>query len=79
MRLISLLLALLLIGFLVIKQLDSSSSNNKIEEVLKSEDINAPKVPSSPKDLREFDEDINKFIQDNADKRAEELDKLERQ
>ncbi len=75
MRLISLLLALLLVAFLVVKQLNSSSSQSQVKQVLGSDGVDIPKVPSSPKDLQNFEGDMDKFIQDNADKRSEHLEK----
>ena len=74
MKLISLLIALLLTGLLVKQQLDSSSSNTEIEEAVSSEGITAPKIPTSSKDIQKFEDDMNKFMQDTADKRAEKLE-----
>ena len=71
MRLISLLVGLLLVGLLVMKQLNSSSSVN---ESIDSVNFKVPKVPTSTQGISEFEGDINKFIQDNADKRAQELE-----
>ncbi|MCK5354687.1 MAG: hypothetical protein KAJ63_06180 [Methyloprofundus sp.] len=74
MKLISLLIALLLTGLLVKQQLDSSSSNTEVEEVVNSEGITTPKIPTSSKDIRKFEDDMNNFMQDTADKRAEKLE-----
>ncbi len=73
MRLISLLLALLLIGFLITTQLGNSSSKNQANEIIDDENIDV-QVPSSPKELQKFESDINKFVQDNADERAKKLE-----
>jgi len=74
MKLISLLVALLLIGLLIAKQLKPNSSSNDIENILGSEKFTTPKVPTSPQELQAFENDINKLIQDSADKRARELE-----
>ena len=68
-------MALLLVAFLVVKQLNSSSSQSQVKQVLGSDGVDIPKVPSSPKDLQNFEGDMDKFIQDNADKRSEHLEK----
>jgi len=67
-------LALALIAFLVVKQLDSSSSNNQAEKVTTNNNIDSPAIPTSPKDLQKFEQDIDKFILDNADSRAKKLE-----
>jgi len=75
MKLIALLIAVLLVAFLAMKQLDSSPSKKQIEEeISNSENIKAPKVPTSPDGLESFEKDIDKFIQENADNRASELE-----
>lgn len=74
MKFISLLIALLIIGFLVKKQLDSSSSNTEYEAIISHENITVPKVPTAPKDVQKFEQDINKFMLDAADQRAQALE-----
>ena len=74
MKLISLLIALLLIGLLVNKQLNSSSSQKQLEELTDIEDVDVPKVPSSPEDINKFEDEINEFVLDSADKRAKKFE-----
>ena len=74
MKLISLLVALLIMGLLVSKQLSSSSSEKKLEQAVEVNGVELPKVPSSPKDLDKFEKDLNQFIQNNANERAKELE-----
>jgi len=73
MKFISLIIALLIVGFLVKKQLDSSSSSTESQDIINNENILAPKVPTAPKDVRKFEKDINEFMLD-ADKRAKEVE-----
>ena len=75
MKLISLLVTLLLIAFIAINQLESNSQRHKTAEVIDSESMESPKVPTSPKDVLDFKEDINKYVQDNANKTTKELEK----
>jgi len=74
MKLISLLIALLIIGFLVQKQLDSSSSSTEYEDIMSHENITVPKVPSAPKEVQKFEKDINNFMLDTADQRTKEIE-----
>ena len=74
MKLISLLISLLLVGFLVMQQLNSSSSVDKSIGGLDTESVDIPKVPTSLQGVSKFEKDINSYIQDNADKRAQELE-----
>ena len=73
MKLLSLLLALLLIGFVIKKQLDTNSTSQKLEELIESEGIDTPKLPSSANEYSKFEKDINDFVLDSADKRKQEL------
>jgi len=73
MKLISLLIALLIVGFLVKKQLDSSSSNTEYDNLISTENITVPKVPSAPKDVQKFEKDINEFMLDASEQRAKEV------
>jgi len=74
MKFISLLIALLIIGFLVKKQLDSSSSNTEYEEIIGNKTITVPKVPTAPKDVQKFEKDINKFMLEATDQREKEME-----
>ena len=75
MRVISLLIALLVIGFLVKKQLDSNSLSTEYEDIISNENITVPKVPTAPKDVQKFEKDMNEFILNAADQRAKEVEK----
>ena len=74
MRIISLLIALLIIGFLVKKQLDSNSSTTEYEDIISNENITVPKVPTAPNDVQKFEKDMNEFILNAADQRAKEVE-----
>lgn len=69
MKFISLLLALLIIGFLATKQLGSGSSNSDLVEIVDELDIVVPEMPSAPNDIQTFENDVNDLIQNAADKR----------
>ena len=75
MRLISLLIVLLLTGLLIMKQLNLSSSDTVSQEVVSGEGVTVPQVPASPKDVKQFEEDMKKFMQDTVDQRSKELEK----
>ena len=73
MKIISILIGLVLVALFVMKQLNSGSSRNNIEEVIDKENINTPKIPTSPKDIQKFEKDINKYIQDATEKKNERI------
>ena len=73
LALLSILIGLVLVALFVMKQLNSGSSRNNIEEVIDKENINTPKVPTSPKDIQKFEKDINKYIQDTTEKKNERI------
>ena len=75
MRLISLLIGLVLIAFLISKQLASDSPSRDIAAIIEEDGISLPKVPVSPKDLKAFEADMNAFIENAASERKEELEK----
>ncbi len=74
MKLIFLLIALLLIGFLFSKYLSANNQTDRANEVLSGESIDTIQVPSTPKDLKKFEQDLNSLIQDQAAERNKELE-----
>ena len=77
MRFLSILITLLIIGFLAKKQLDSGSAFISYEDITGSTThSNIPAVPTSLKDLEQFKQDMNVFIEDNNKKRFEALEGL---
>jgi len=75
MRIISLLITLLIIGFLINQQMSSkSSSQRSIDDFFDAQGISAPKTPTSPEEVKIFEKEINKFMQDSALERAKELE-----
>ena len=74
MKLISLLIALLIIGFLVNKQLNSSSSLKEHDDISDNKNISTPKVPTSPKDVKKFEKEMNDFMQDAAAQKAKRME-----
>jgi len=67
MRLILLLVAVLFVGFLLEKQLNTGSSDTRIENTTGDSAVQAPK---NKEDLQNLRKDLNKLMQDSADKRA---------
>ncbi len=74
MKMISMLLALLLVGYLAQQQLASTSANSALQDTLSKEGISVPKVPTSLNDVKRFEVDMNKLMQDAADKKAKLID-----
>ncbi len=69
MRLIGLLMALLVVGWLVYGQLNLS-----VPPTVVSDDNGAPRVPTTPQQLEQFDQDINQFVIDSAAERARKIE-----
>ncbi len=67
MRLILLLVAVLFVGFLLEKQLNTGSPDTAIENTTGDSAVQAPK---NKEDLQNLRKDLNKLMQDSANKRA---------
>lgn len=78
MRLIGMLLALLIIGLLVYRQL-AGSDVPPSPGVPVNTSVDLPKVPSAPKDVPQFEQQMNDFMTETAEQRAKKLEELERQ
>ena len=78
MRLISMLIALLIIGFLVYKQV-GKISNKKVESAaVEVESAEAPKMPTNMNEVKQFEVQINNYVKEEAAQRARKLDELDR-
>ena len=64
----------MIVGFLVNKQLDSSSSSTEYGDNISNENSIVPKAPTAPKDVQKFEKDINEFMSDAAAQRAKEVE-----
>ena len=76
MKFLSLLITLLIIGFLANKQLNSDSPLITQEDITGSKHSNIPAIPTSLKGVEQFKQDMNGFIEDNTKKRFEALKDL---
>ncbi len=70
MKMIGLLLALLMVGWLVYGQLNISSPPAVVNE----NEEGTPRVPTTPQQLQQFDQDINQFVTDSAAERARQIE-----
>jgi uncharacterized membrane protein YraQ (UPF0718 family) len=71
MRLFLLLITAVIIGFLLEKQLNTSSSDSNTEAYSGIPENGAvPNAPKSQQDIQKLRKDLNKLMQDTADKRA---------
>ena len=79
MRLVALLLALLVVGLLVARQLDGGSP----AQVQKPEAISdvavpaVPAVPTRPQDVPGFERQVEGYVNDLAAERAKQLEQVE--
>lgn len=69
MKMIGLLLALLLVGWLVYGQLNISAPPAVVID-----DNATPRVPTTPQQLEQFDQDINQFVIDSAAERTRQIE-----
>jgi len=68
-----LLIALLIVAMLIYQQLGLGPIREIEQEQIISE-TNAPRIPTSPKDVEQFGADMNDYINEAAAKRASELE-----
>lgn len=74
MKLILVLAALLIVGLLVTQQLNKGEEAG-IEQDTAMEAGDPPEVPTNPGDVPKFEEDMNKFMENEAARQAEEIDR----
>ncbi len=73
MRLISLLLAMLVILFVLYKQL-GGSSESRVEHAPSGDSVGVPQVPTRPQDVPAFKDRMDDFMQDAAEERARKIE-----
>ncbi|MCE9679040.1 hypothetical protein LZP69_07590 [Shewanella sp. AS1] len=78
MRMIGMLLALLIIGYMIYQQLGGGSQMNTQTELSKDQN-GAPQVPSDPKKLKQFEQDMDEFIKQQEEKRKQALEEAQKQ
>ena len=78
MRLIVMLIALLIVGFLIYKQMGSGSVQPP-KEAQAIAGSNAPKVPTNPNELNQFGTQMNEYMNKVAEDRAAAIEKAESQ
>lgn len=77
MRLIGMLLALLLVAYLVNKQLGSGEADPPAQDIIEGTSPDAPKIPTNSADVEQYGEDMQKYLDDQVKKRAEAIRELE--
>lgn len=71
MKMIGLLLALLVVGWLLYGQLALMSP---APQAVSHDENAAPHVPATPQQLDAFDQDINQFVTESAAERARQIE-----
>ena len=74
MRLIILLIALMIVGLLVTKNI-SNKTQPTSEGPAELNGSGAPKIPVNPQDLQQFEQDMNAFIENKASEQAKKIDR----
>ena len=77
MKLISLMIGLIIVAYLVNKQMTSELSNTERNKILDKQDNVLPKIPTTPKEVEGFETDMNKLIHDLSSERNKELEKAQ--
>ena len=72
MRLLSLIIAVLMVGFLVYKQLGSSATS--VRSVEQSADVDAAKAPTTATEIQALETRVNDLVQDSAKQTAKRID-----
>ncbi len=78
MRLIVILLALLVVGFLVYKQV-GPRSDEQMQEAQAVSGPNLPKVPTNPNEVKQFGTQMNDYMKEESAKRAAAIEAAESQ
>lgn len=78
MRLVLMLIALLIVGLLVYKQMGSQPPPQS-EAAQSASGPDTPAVPSNPNDIQQFRSDMDKYMQQEAEKRAAAIEEAESQ
>jgi hypothetical protein len=68
-RIIATLLALLIVGFLIYKQLGSGSVQQK-QETHAVSGMGVPQVPTNPNEIEQFGTQMDSYMKEEAEKRA---------
>jgi len=76
MRLVVLLLALLVVGLLVARQLGGGSPA-QVQKPETISDVAVPAVPVRPQDLPGFERQVEGYVNDLAAERAKQLEQVE--
>lgn len=76
MRMVALLLALLVVGFLVARQLDGGAPA-QVQKPEAISDVAVPAVPTRPQDVPGFERQVEGYVNDLAAERAKQLEQAE--
>ncbi|AFU99513.1 hypothetical protein M5M_11680 [Simiduia agarivorans SA1 = DSM 21679] len=76
MRMVSMLVAMLIVGFLVYKQ-SSKSSDLLAEPGGEHSTVAPPKVPTTPSELQSYDTKMNQYMTDEMEKRKQAIEDAE--
>ncbi len=75
MKFISLLITALIVGALVYQQLNTTNTTSpSIAEEQSSPQ--QPKIPVAPKDVPQFEKDVNQYVDEISDKRKAQLEEM---
>lgn len=73
MRIIVILVALLIVGFLISRQVGTRPSG-KVDKSVENVAVEVPKIPVKPQDVRAFGQQMNTFLKDKASERAKTIE-----
>lgn len=76
MRMIVVLLALLVVGLLVARQLGDGPPA-QVEKPAAVSDVTVPAMPTRPQDVREFERQVEGYVNDLAAERAKQMEQAE--
>lgn len=78
MKLISLLIGLIVVMYLVNKQLAPDALSHSVTDAIEDQSnglSNMLSLPTSPKDINKFEQDLNQLVEKSTSNRNEELEK----
>lgn len=74
MRILLLLIVLAVIGLTLARQMSEKPATARVSSAPTESSATTPTVPTRPQELKKFEQDLNRFIQDAATQRDRQAD-----
>ena len=72
MKMLTMLVALMIVGLLIYQNM--SAVRDQPQDQQATSELNPPKVPTNPNNVNQFSDQMNDFVQKQADKQKSDID-----